>query len=56
MSIALMGRRRFLTLPLGLLLAPLSRVSGEPVMRRGQYAVDVGVLRIRAAKIDGASA
>ena len=44
MSIALMGRRRFLTLPLGLLLAPLSRVSGEPVMRRGQYAVDVGVL------------
>src|SRR5919204_3844076 len=44
MSIPPMSRRQFLTLPLAFVLAPLVRVSGEPVMRRGQYAADVGVL------------
>lgn len=44
MSTSLIGRRHFLTLPLTLLLAPLSQVGAEPMMRRGQYAADVGVL------------
>src|SRR3989441_7174095 len=44
MSTLLMGRRDFLTLPLALLLAPLARVGAEPVLRRGQYEADVGVL------------
>jgi hypothetical protein len=44
MSTPLIGRRGFLTLPLALLLAPLARVGAEPVIRRGQYAADVGVL------------
>ncbi len=44
MSMSLMGRRDFLTLPLALVLAPLARVGAEPVIRRGQYAADVGVL------------
>jgi hypothetical protein len=39
-----MGRRDFLTLPIALLLSPLARVGAEPVLRRGQYAADVGVL------------
>src|SRR5947207_12809173 len=44
MSTPLMGRRGFLTLPLALLLNPLARVGAEPVLRRGRYAADVGVL------------
>src|SRR5256885_10521312 len=44
MSMPVMGRRDFLTLPLALVLAPLARVGAEPVLRRGQYAADVGVL------------
>ena len=44
MSMPLMDRRSFLTVPLTLLLAPLARVAAEPVVRRGQYAADVGVL------------
>jgi len=44
MSTPVIGRRGFLTLPLALLLAPLARVGAEPVLRRGQYAADVGVL------------
>src|SRR5216117_191416 len=44
MSTPLIGRRGFLTLPLALLLAPLARVGAEPVIRREQYAADVGVL------------
>jgi hypothetical protein len=43
MSMLLMGRRSFLTLPVALLLAPLSRVGAEPVSR-GRYVADVGVL------------
>src|SRR3989442_4692361 len=44
MSTPLIGRRGFLTLPLALLLAPLARAGAEPVIRREQYAADVGVL------------
>src|SRR5437899_11153004 len=44
MSMPLMDRRSFLTVPLTLLLAPLAHVAAEPVVRRGQYAADVGVL------------
>jgi hypothetical protein len=44
MSIPLMSRRQFLTLPIGLLLAPLVPAGAEPTRRRGQYAADVGVL------------
>ncbi len=44
MSMPLMGRRRFMTLPLALALAPLTEVAGEVASRRGQYAADVGVL------------
>lgn len=44
MSMPLMDRRRFLTLPLALLLAPVARVVAEPVPRRGRYAADVGIL------------
>src|SRR5207237_9748818 len=44
MSMPLMGRRGFLTLPLALLLSPLARVGAEAVLRRGRYAADVGVL------------
>jgi len=44
MSMPLMGRRAFLTLPSALLLNPLARVGAEPVVRWGQYAADVGLL------------
>jgi len=44
MSTSLMDRRRFLTLPVALILAPLGCLDAEPVVRRGQYAADVGVL------------
>ena len=44
MSISLMNRRQFMTLPLGLVLAPFVGVDAEPIIRRGQYAADVGVL------------
>jgi hypothetical protein len=51
MSTLLIDRRRFLTLPIALLLAPLvpvltpfRPVSAEPIRRRGQYSADVGVL------------
>jgi len=40
----LMRRRRFLTLPIALVLAPLVPTSAEPTVRRGHYAADVGVL------------
>jgi hypothetical protein len=39
-----MGRRQFLTLPVAVLLAPVSHLAAEPVTRRGQYVADVGVL------------
>jgi hypothetical protein len=39
-----MGRRRFLTLPLAVLLAPVSGLAAEAVLRRSQYVADVGVL------------
>jgi hypothetical protein len=44
MSMPLMGRRRFLTLPIGLLLKPFAPVSAEPLVYRRPYAADVGVL------------
>src|SRR5207245_9915979 len=44
MSMPLMDRRDFLTLPVALVLAPLARVGAEPAIRRGQYEADVGVL------------
>jgi hypothetical protein len=44
MSMPLMGRRQFLTLPIGLLLTSLVPVGAEPIRRRGHYAADVGVL------------
>jgi hypothetical protein len=44
MSIPAIGRRRFLTLPLALLLAPLARGAAEVSQRSGGYAVDVGIL------------
>src|SRR5213592_3971362 len=44
MSIYLMNRRQFMTLPLGLVLAPFVGVDAEPIIRRGQYAADVAVL------------
>ena len=44
MSIPVIGRRRFLTLPLALLLAPLSRSGAEVSQRTGGYAVEVGIL------------
>src|SRR5260370_1216007 len=43
-----LSRRRFLTLPLALLLAPAAlpwdRARAAPDSRRGTYAVDVGIL------------
>src|SRR5262252_10551835 len=44
MSMALIGRRQFLTLPIALVLAPLLPLGAEPIRRRGQYSADVGVL------------
>jgi hypothetical protein len=44
MSMPAIGRRRFLTLPLALLLAPLARGAAEVSQRTGGYAVDVGIL------------
>jgi hypothetical protein len=44
MSITVIGRRRFLQLPLALLLAPLARLGAEASQRKGGYAVDVGIL------------
>src|SRR5688572_2187104 len=45
MSIPLIGRRRFLALPLALLVAPLARLGAAEVSQRtGGYAVDVGIL------------
>ena len=44
MSIPAIGRRRFLTLPLALLLAPLAPGGAEVSQRKGAYAVDVGIL------------
>ena len=44
MSTALMNRRQFMTLPLALVLAPFAGVAAEPIIRRGHYAADVGVL------------
>jgi len=44
MSTPPMHRRDFLTLPIGLLLAPLVPAGAEPTLQRGQYAADVGVL------------
>lgn len=44
MSIPAIGRRRFLTLPLALLLAPLARSGAAVSQRTGGYAVDVGIL------------
>jgi hypothetical protein len=38
------NRRQFLTLPLALVLAPLSSVTAETQSRRGGYAVEVGLL------------
>jgi hypothetical protein len=40
----LLTRREFLTLPLGLALAPLARVWAEPALRRSTYDVDVALL------------
>jgi hypothetical protein len=44
MSIPPIGRRRFLTLPLALLLAPLARAAAGVAQRSGAYAVDVAIL------------
>ena len=44
MSTLLMTRRHFLTLPVVLLLKPLSCVAAEDSLRRGRYVADVGVL------------
>jgi len=44
MSMPLMGRRLFLTLPLGLLLKPLAQVGAEPLVHERAYAADVAVL------------
>ena len=44
MSMPLIGRRQFLTLPFAVLLAPLTTLAAEPLRRRGQYSADVGVL------------
>lgn len=44
MSIPPIGRRRFLTLPLALLLAPVARSGAEVAQRSAGYAVDVGIL------------
>lgn len=45
MSIPAIGRRKFLTLPLAILLAPLARAAAAAVPQRtGAYAVDVGIL------------
>lgn len=40
----LVNRRRFVTLPLALIFAPLIPAIAEPILRRGHYAADVGVL------------
>jgi hypothetical protein len=37
-------RRQFLTLPLAILLMPVSRAAGEITARKGSYAADVGIL------------
>ena len=44
MSTSVWTRRRFLILPLATILAPLAGVRAEPVVRRGRYAADVGIL------------
>jgi hypothetical protein len=44
MSRSLLTRRRFLTLPLALALAPVARAWAQPRHRRGLYAADVGLL------------
>lgn len=44
MSTSLMSRRRFMTLPLALVFVPFVGVGAEPIIRRGRYAADVGVL------------
>lgn len=44
MSSLLLTRRKFLTLPLGLAVAPLARVWAEPALRKSTYDVDVGIL------------
>src|SRR2546425_10566414 len=55
MSMLLMDRRDFLTLPVALVLARLARVGAEPAIRRGQYAADVGVLHdMLTFHLDGA--
>lgn len=42
MSMPLINRRHFLTLPLALLLAPLGRLAAEPTARRARYEADLG--------------
>jgi hypothetical protein len=44
MSIQMIGRRRFLTFPLALLLAPLASVGAQVSPRKTGYAVDVAIL------------
>src|SRR5262245_113463 len=44
MSTSLMTRRRFLTLPLALLISPLVSLAADEPVRSGQYVADVGVL------------
>jgi hypothetical protein len=43
MSMSLIGRRQFLTLPLAVLLAPLT-ARAQPELLKGSYAADVGIL------------
>src|SRR6266516_3951299 len=44
MSMPLIDRRGFLTLPFAVLLGSLTQARAEPLLRRGQYAADVGIL------------
>src|SRR5919201_1569942 len=44
MSIDLIARRSFLKLAAALLLAPARLLSAEPLVRRNDYAVDIGIL------------
>jgi hypothetical protein len=44
MSIPVIGRRRFLALPLALLLAPLAGSAADVSQRKAGYAVEVGIL------------
>lgn len=44
MSMSLISRRQFLTVPLAVLFAPLTAARAEPQVIKGSYAADVGIL------------